>query len=308
MKHTSTILSGKLFATVAFLGLLPTLCITSAQAQNLYVSNYNDGLINIYNPTGVLQGTFDSGGSRTALAFGSDGNLYAAGGSTIYVYNQAGNFQSNFTTTTFSQTYGLAFASNGNLYATDYLDSKINIFNPSGVLQNTIVSNVSNPTSIAFDPSGNFYVVNQGTVTISKFNSAGVFQSSFGSGNLNHPYGLAIDSSGNIYAGNYDVNTISIFDAAGAYQGNINTNLSNPLDLAFDSSGNLYVANAADSTISEFNSAGVFQSSFASTNPRGLAVAPASVSAPEPGTLALLALGGLACIVKNRRMRSLLAK
>uniref|UniRef100_UPI00286A8D9F PEP-CTERM sorting domain-containing protein n=1 Tax=Armatimonas sp. TaxID=1872638 RepID=UPI00286A8D9F len=68
--------------------------------------------------------------------------------------------------------------------------------------------------------------------------------------------------------------------------------------LAFNSVGNLAVSNYSNNTVSLFSSAGVFQSSI-STNlngPTGMAFS----SAPEPGTLAFLALGGTLVLVRRR--------
>ena len=72
--------------------------------------------------------------------------------------------------------------------------------------------------------------------------------------------------------------------------------------LAFNSSGNLFVSNLGNNTISQVTPGGVV-STFASgfDTPYALAFAPTIAAAPEPGTLALLALGGGLVIVKRRR-------
>lgn len=104
----------------------------------------------------------------------------------------------------------LAVDSGGNIYVADFNNNRIQKFNSSGIMQNTLGARGSGdgqfegPSGIAIDSSGYIYVVDSGNDRIQKFNSSGVFVSKWGApgsgdGQLSAPEGIAIDSSGNIY-------------------------------------------------------------------------------------------------------------
>jgi len=117
----------------------------------------------------------------------------------------------------------------------------------------------------------------------------------FASG-LNGPEDLAFDASGNLYVSNYYNNSIEKFSSTGTDLGAFASGLHGPAGLAFDASGNLYVSNV-NGTIEEFSSTGTDLGAFASglVTPDGIAFGPLQQSAvPEPSSLVLLGVGGLA--------------
>src|SRR6266481_1318387 len=113
------------------------------------------------------------------------------------------------------------------IYVSDYVDSTIVRFDPSGhssVFANSS-SGLSDPTGLAFDRAGNLYVANRATPgTVTKFDSNG-HGSVFASG-LSIPSGLAVDSHDNIYVATGDhFNSILKYDSTGqasVFASNIN--------------------------------------------------------------------------------------
>jgi sugar lactone lactonase YvrE len=265
-----------------------------AQADIVFVSNYTNNTIEVFNSSGQQSAVVSNGLSGpTGLAF-NGGNLYVANRSnnTIEVFNSAGH-GSVFTSSGLNEPVGLAFDKSGNLYVANDGDNTIEKFNSTG--QGTVFAStgVSGPTGLAFDTNGNLFVANTLGNTIEKFNSSGVGTvfANLASG-LDDPVGLAFDTKGNLYVSNVGVdppfaNAITKFTPGGVVT-NFASGLNQPAGLAFDSSGNLYVANSGAATIVKYTSNGS-GSTFASS---GL-YAPLfiAIQVPEPATWILVAFG-----------------
>src|SRR5208282_395292 len=231
---------------------------TSAQAQNLFVSDYaNDtvgsGNIYEYMPSGV-QSTFASGLSGPA---------------------------------------GLAFNSAGDLFEADELSGNIYEFTPGGV-QSAFASRLPNPNGLAFDSAGNLFVSclggQAGTQIIVKITPSGV-QSTFASG-LYYPYALAFDSAGNLFECGLGGpnNYIYEFTPSGIKTIFSTATLSGSSGLAFNSTGNLFDVNPFYGNIFQFTPGGT-RTTFASglSSPSFIAFQGETLPVPEPSALALLA-------------------
>jgi hypothetical protein len=111
------------------------------------------------------------------------------------------------------------------------------------------------------------------------------------------PVGLAFDSADNLFEGDERSGNIYKFTPGGT-RSTFASGLDYPQCLAFDSAGNLFEADHGSNHIYEFTPGGAL-SNFASglNGPSALAFQPV----PEPGTLLLFGLGGLA-IVRKRRL------
>jgi sugar lactone lactonase YvrE len=252
----------------------------SAHADTLYVSNFSNGTIEKFTPSGSGS-TFANTGSTgpTGLAFDAVGNLFVANdsptGYTIEQFASSGS-GSTFANTGLSSPHGLAFDSAGNLFVANVGNSTIEKFTPAGVgsvfADSTVVDH---PIGLAFDGAGNLFVANEfggpsDSGTIVKLTSAGV-ASVFANTGLNNPYGLAFDIAGNLYATNFSDNTIEKFTSVGVGSVFANSGLSQPHGLAIDSLGNVYAANGNDTnnqptnTIEKFSSTGIDLGIFANT-------------------------------------------
>jgi sugar lactone lactonase YvrE len=188
------------------------------------------------------------------LAFDTNGNLYATGGSAVGKIS-AGN-QSYITG--LSSPAGLAFDPNGNLYVANNGNGNITKYTSTGaavttgVLTPPIFASTSTPYGLAFDASGNLYVSNNdGTGVINKISSAGTVSTFYTFGAGTNPTGLAIDAVGSLYVAGSGNNTITKLSSGGALLYTLSLPAgSSPKFLAFDASGNLYVANYQSSTVS----------------------------------------------------------
>ena len=89
---------------------------------NLYVSDRYGGRILRFDPSGN-GGVFASGFGigPVGLAFDSNGNLFAAGGSTVMKFDPSGHGSVFATVSGFHNFWGIAFDSKGNLYVADTL-------------------------------------------------------------------------------------------------------------------------------------------------------------------------------------------
>ena len=157
-----------------------TLTITTADAQNIFVANWNHGnvgggTISVFDSSGdLLNGAFASGLSQPwGMAFDSTGNLYVANpaAGTVSKFDANGSLVNMISVPLF-YPLGLAVDRNDNLYVGESYAGKIMEFNSSGNLVNgSFASGLGQPSALAFDDGGNLYVATFGTVA--KFNSSG---------------------------------------------------------------------------------------------------------------------------------------
>ena len=157
------------------------LIVTSAPAQNLFVSDYiSSGTIYEFTPGGA-QSTYVSGLPYTeGLAFDSAGNLFEAdqNSGNIYEFTPRGR-QSTFASG-LNEPSGLAFDSAGDLFETDLGSGNIYEFTPGGT-RSTFASGLSCPNALAFNSAGNLFEADFASGNIHEFTPAGV-QSTFASG------------------------------------------------------------------------------------------------------------------------------
>lgn len=300
---------GRIFRAI-FLAAVLTASATAHQAYALsvYVSEVFTGTIRQVTQTGAVS-TFATGLTNpTYLAFGPDGNLYAAtpGASSISRIAPDGVVSTFYAG--ISDPHGIAFGSDGNLYVASGADNTISRITPGGV--RATFAPVDHPGAIAFDNNGNLFVTDYFGGILSRITAAGVV-SPFATG-IQSAAGLVFAPDGNLYATRGDffsasqgpnsivqitpAGVVSTFATAGG--------LASPWALAVDSSGILYAANLNGGTVSAIGSQGsvaTLASGF--TNPYGVAVGPAAV--PEPSTLALL-IGAFVpvALLARRRMRA----
>jgi DNA-binding beta-propeller fold protein YncE len=110
----------------------------------------------------------------------------------------------------FQRVRALAFGPDGNLYAADACNHRIQVFTKDGELVRVIggpgagPGQFSYPYDIAFGPDGEFYVSERGNQRVQKFdrdgNSVGVWGTGGrGPGQVADPWALAVDKSGRVH-------------------------------------------------------------------------------------------------------------
>jgi sugar lactone lactonase YvrE len=150
-----------------------TAYLAADQAGNLFVSDYTDGIIYKYTPTGS-RSMFASGLYHpVGMAFDSAGNLFVADNTngrihqgSIYKYAPNGSRVTFAVLDPADRPADLAFDSMGNLYMADF--GGIIYEYDLGILRRyprTTFGSVPNSAqSLAFDSSGNLFVVDAGDV------------------------------------------------------------------------------------------------------------------------------------------------
>jgi sugar lactone lactonase YvrE len=262
-------------------------------AAPLYVADENSSTIERISATGAVSnfasGIF-SGGGPYDLVLDRNGNLLVANGlvttpGTIYKYTPAGSRSTFFSAPSFVPV-SLAFDASGRLFVGDTIFNNISVISTIGS-KSQFASGIV-PERLAFDASGNLFASDISGV-IYKYAPSGA-RSVFASASNNRS-GLAFDSHGNLFASNYLGGGIDEYTPSGAHTV-FATGLNFPDGLVFDASGNLYEADAGSGNIFKFTPSGA-RSTFASglQGPTFMALV-----VPEPSSLTLLALGGLALV------------
>jgi sugar lactone lactonase YvrE len=272
----------------------------TASAQNLFVSDYGAGNIYQFTPSGV-QSTFATGLSYPAgIAFDAAGNLFEAdaGSGNIYKFTRAG-VRSTYATGLFDPYGGLAFDSAGNLFAVatyafpDYhMVHAILEINPTGSVGVFATGGLLG--GLAFDNAGNLYATD--STGIDKFTPAGVRSTFADFGANGSPGDLAFDGAGNLFVSDSNQDVIYKLTPGGTASTFATVPWPGPGALAFDGGGNLFVSRS--NIIYEYKPDGS-RSTFATglNELDCIAFQPT----PEPATLVLLALGGMAILRRRRK-------
>ncbi|HTR40363.1 MAG TPA: PEP-CTERM sorting domain-containing protein [Pseudomonadales bacterium] len=279
--------------------------ISSAQAQNLFVSSFATGHVYEYTPGGV-QSTFASGlNYPDGVAFNANGDLFV--GNTALNAGDTGSiteFSRAGTQTTFYNgvdAVGLAFDNAGDLFEADYSSGNIYKYTPAGV-QSLFASGFNIPTALAFNSAGDLFVGGGGGNNgyISELLPNGT-AGSFSVTGLNFPAGLAFNSAGTLFQTDNGSGRIYEYTPGGT-QSIFVTGLSAPNGMAFDGSGNLFVgesySNGTDGRIVEITPGGTVNP-FATgiVEPDGLAFQPV----PEPSVLGLMVAGAAGFLAWRRK-------
>ena len=188
---------------------------------------------------------------------------------------------------------GLTSAPNGDLYVTQSGPiSRVLWYNHTDESPSVFVSGLNQPHDLTFGPDGYLYVADAGSGQVLVFDSTGAPVRSISVPGVG---GVAFGPDGKLYAsGN---NKILRYLATGAFDTEFVPSVESPYGLTFGPDGNLYVASVSTGTVKRYNgSTGADMDIFAS----GLNSPTHVLFIPEPGTLSLLALGGLA-VMRRRR-------
>jgi hypothetical protein len=227
------------------------LTASSAQAQNMFVSDFNNG--NIYEITpGGVQTTFATGlAGPWGLAFNSAGDLFVADNNSGNIYK----FTPDGTRTTFATgldyPFALAFDSAGNLYVgnegtSSYGGGTIYEFTPGGA-QSTFAFGLNLPLGLAFNSAGILFEADTLSNDIHESPPGKVGVLPPFAENLNQPNGLAFNGAGDLFEADHGSSNVFEFTPDGT-QSTFATGLTACGAVAFNSAGDLFVANHAGIT------------------------------------------------------------
>ncbi len=263
-------------------------------ADSIYVATGWGNQVLRYDSSGNMS-VFCNLNGVNDVAVDGQGNVYAVGYS-----GQVMRYNSNGQGTQLGSGYtywfnGAAADQSGNFYFGNQ-STGIARIDPAGHWS-LFATTSGTVDGLAFDSGGNLYAA-IGT-SIWKFNSLGQ-GSVFSTQAPVNTMGLAIDNHGYLYAADFSYGRIVKFDSSGNASVFASSGLSGPVGLAFDSSGYLYAANRSSGTIERFdqNAHGTLFASGLYT-PNYLAVQ----AIPEPSSVALLALGSSAILLRRSSCR-----
>ncbi len=297
----------------------------SASAQNLFVIDGGSSVSEYDESGNLVNGSYITGLSdAVGLALDSSDNLYVSynsdGAGAVAEYNSSGSLITSTFASGLTSAYGMTFDTSGNLYVADYAAASYSEYNSSGnlVSQTPATGGIwylgrelpypygsyGSPYGLAWSPiTGSLYY------TLNAPNQ--IMRSDLGSGigsigspsSLNlptAPEAVAIDSSGNAFLTLPGSGVVQEWNAALKLEVDFATGLNNPTGVVLDGNNDVYVSTG--SGILEYNSSGTLLDTIADGNTPGfLAVEPGFSPVPEPGTLALAAVGALAVLGYRRR-------
>ena len=221
--------------------------------SNMIVADYQDGRVQIFDPTGKFVSTFSLGSKAIipALAVSPDNKIYVSTSDGILSFDESGN-QLGTIKKDFIFYNDLKFGGDGLLYGiTD--DNTIDRFSSKGKVDLEIKQAFENITGnpetiqhIAADGLGNIYVLGANNYLVLKYTSAGKYINQFGGqakdpaspepGTFVSPEGMAVDGYGRIYVADPFIN-VQVFDSTGKYIDSIPVNAFN---ITIDNQNNVY--------------------------------------------------------------------
>lgn len=177
-----------------------------------------------------------------------------------------------------AEPWGVAISKKGEIVVSEWLGSRVSVFNPSGeTLQSfgtcgSSLGQFQSPHEVAMDGEGNILVADCKNCRIQKFTTDGQFLKAVGtkgSGPLqfNYPTGIAFNSSNNrVYVAEFHGSRVQIlnsdlkFSSTFGKRGSRNGQFIEPRSLACDSTGKVYVTDT--SGIQVFTASGKFLKMF----------------------------------------------
>jgi len=224
----------------------------------IYVGDYQDGRVQIFNGQGQFQRQINIGDTiLRGMAASPGGDLYLAYDGEVHIYDSSGQPQGTLAYDGYLED--IALGADGSLYAVTDGETLLR-FKPDGSLSLEIpaaISSISNDseldTKLAVDGLGNIYALGTFNSAVFSFDPAGKFLDRFG-GKTTTPAGgvnpgrfqavdaIAVDGYGRVYVS--DIWGIQMFGSNGQYLDFLKIE-GVAFGMSFDLQNNLYIASNA---------------------------------------------------------------
>ncbi len=222
---------------------------------NIIVADYNDGRVQIFDPTGKFVSLISLGQKTNVMSIAAsrDGKLYVPFVGNISIFDETGKVQKVIRGDNATHYYSLvALGSDGTLYAFT-AESSIIHFDRNYKINlevrdafTSITNRGETIPSLGVDGLGNIYLLGQDNAVILKYSPTGKYIDQFGgsinssqaaSGKFEVPSGIAVDGYGRILVSDLGTGLL-IFDSGDAYLNSVNVSA---YAVAVDDQNNIYV-------------------------------------------------------------------
>ncbi len=232
---------------------------------NVVVADYEDGRVQVFNPTGKFISLFnvsDKNGKTyiQGMAVSHDGKIFIAGNA-ILIYDENGQLMGKIGDENHYYE-DVALGTDGTLYALSHenivrfnRDNSIDLEIPNAV--SSITGNPIGFAHLAVDGLGDMYITDSTAATVFKYSPGGKFIDQFGGeapdagqfepGKFVSPMGIAVDGYGRIFIN--DFFNLQVFDPTGKYIDHISGGY---YGIAFDQQSNLYATSVTNHNVVKF--------------------------------------------------------
>lgn len=227
--------------------------------SHIVVADYEDGRVQIFDPSGKFASMFSLGPKvyLQAMAVGQDGTIYTVHDSSIFIYNENGQQIGQIKDDNHDYN-DVTLGADGTLYALSN-DETVVRFKKDGTIDLEIPNSISNitgdtdiDTHLAVDGLGNMYILGNFTYTVFKYSPQGKFINQFAGeakgdnsdpSKLQGPLTIAVDGYGRVFVA--DIFEVKVYDSTGTYISSIGENDGAVFGMTFDSQNNLYTVSKA---------------------------------------------------------------
>jgi DNA-binding beta-propeller fold protein YncE len=221
--------------------------------DEIFVADSGNGLVGIFDGSGVPKFSFAPGRSRdflVATATDAEGNIYviSANERQVAVFDFRGEALREIPLGEVERVQpvaaGMGMGPDGRLYVLDGAGGRILVYALDGTRARVIRgsgkggSRLQAPIDIAFDAAGNLYVSDRKGLPVQVYDPRGNYLRGWGKretgvDGFSTPAGISVDVDGNVYVADTVRQEVKVFDGGGAFLGKFGGFGSGPGDMAY---------------------------------------------------------------------------